>query len=194
MPDDALFCGSCEPHGAEQARMDTLEGGLAVISTGLYGGPLAAAVQAFKYRNRPDLGHPLGLRLARAVRTSALPGSPLFVPVPLHPLRLAERGYNQSALVARAAARALGLRVELRALARARTTHEQASLDRRARLANVSAAFAVRAPVEARRIVLVDDVVTTGATALACAAALERSGAVVIAIAALARADRTPLR
>lgn len=168
-----------------------------MISTGLYEGPLAAAVRTLKYRRRPDLGGPLGLRLADAVRsaalTDALTDAPVLVPVPLHPLRLAERGYNQSGLVARAAAVALGLRSELRLLSRVRVTNEQASLDRRARLENVSAAFAVRAPVDDRRIIVVDDVVTTGATALACARALESAGAVVIAIAALARADHVPV-
>ena len=97
-----------------------------------------------------------------------------------------------SAQAARAAATALGLRSGLRVLYRVRVTNDQASLDRRARLENVSAAFAVRAPVRERRIIVVDDVVTTGATALACATALESAGAVVIAIAALARADHVP--
>lgn len=194
IPGDALFCVTCEPNVVECARVDHLESGLPVISTGLYEGPLGAAVRTLKFRNRPDLGQPLGLRLAAAVRRARLRDAQVLVPVPLHPLRLAERGYNQSALVARAAADALGLRSGLRVLGRVRVTNEQASLDRRARLENVSAAFAVRAPMRERRVVVVDDVVTTGATALACAAALESAGAVVVAIAAVARADRTPLR
>lgn len=175
-----------------RVRVDRLEGGLAVVATGLYDGALAAAVQRLKYRKRPDLGRPLGQRLARALRQAALADSHLLVlvPVPLHPTRLAERGYNQSALVAEAAARDLGLQSGPRTLTRTRITGEQASLARRARLENVASAFAVREPVRDRLVIVVDDVVTTGATALACAAALTGAGALVVAIAAVARADR----
>jgi ComF family protein len=192
VPGAALFCEVCEPSGVARVRVDRLEGGLAVVATGLYEGALAAAVQRLKYRKRPDLGRPLGQRLARALRQAALADSHLLVlvPVPLHPARLAERGYNQSALVAEAAARDLGLQSGPRTLTRTRITGEQASLARRARLENVASAFAVREPVRDRLVIVVDDVVTTGATALACAAALTGAGALVVAIAAVARADR----
>jgi ComF family protein len=112
----------------------------------------------------------------------------LLVPVPLHPRKLAERGYNQSALLARALGRELRWRVRERALRRCRDTHAQAELDRNARLENVKGALIEREQLEGKRVVLVDDVVTTGATASACKEALGRAGAIVIAVAAVARA------
>jgi ComF family protein len=180
----------CEPNGEECGRVDCLEGGHCVVSAGLYAGPLALAVQRLKYQKRPDLARPLGGRLARTLRQVELAPATLLVPVPLHPARLAERGYNQAALVARAAAGALGLESRPRALERTLNTKEQATLSRSARLENVAFAFSVREMVGDRPIVIVDDVVTTGATTLACATALGEAGAVVVGIAAIARADR----
>jgi ComF family protein len=111
-----------------------------------------------------------------------------LVPVPLHPRKLAERGYNQSALLARALGRELRWRVRERALRRCRDTQAQAELGRNARLENVSGALIEREELEGMRVVLVDDVVTTGATASVCREALGRAGAIVIAVAAVARA------
>ena len=115
-------------------------------------------------------------------------GYSALVPIPLHRARLAERGYNQAALVAGAAARLLGVRHLPLSLARPRRTREQASLGRRDRLVNVEDAFVVRQALHGQRLVVIDDVVTTGATASACADALRRAGAEVAAIAAIARA------
>jgi ComF family protein len=116
------------------------------------------------------------------------------VPVPLHPSRLAERGYNQSSLLARRVARHLGAPFAPLALARARDTPKQATLDREARLANVAGAFRVREPtrVYGRAVLLVDDVSTTGATLAACAQALQAAGASAVATAVLARAGLFP--
>ncbi len=113
------------------------------------------------------------------------------MPVPLHPARLAERGYNQAALLGAAAARELGAPLQPRALLRTRNTSQQARLPRAGRLENVAGAFRVRAPalVRGRRIVLVDDVATTGATLAACVAALRESGAVSVTPLVVARAD-----
>jgi ComF family protein len=115
----------------------------------------------------------------------------LVVPVPLHPSRLAERGFNQAALLARPIARALGIPLLARGLDRTRDTPRQATLDRVLRLENVAAAFVARAPekVSARRILLVDDVRTTGATLRACAVALQKAGASCVYDTALALAD-----
>jgi len=162
------------------------ECGISVVASGAYGGALARAIQALKYEGRPDLAAPLGRRLSRAVARHAL-GPALLVPVPIHPRKLAERGYNQSALVAQTLGRELKWQVRERALRRSRDTHAQARLGRSERLENVKGALIERERLEGSRVVLVDDVVTTGATVSACREALGRAGAIVIAVAAVAR-------
>jgi ComF family protein len=168
--------------------------GLRVVALDGYEGALATVVKKLKYQGRTDLARPLGRRLADAVRATRpiLPDG--VVSVPLHPKRLAERGYNQSALVARELARALCLPFSPWALARRRSTSQQASLDKREREKNVAGAFEVRARLPAARILLVDDVVTTGATAVEAAAALLLSGATEVSVASVLRADRNVLR
>ena len=184
---EELFCAACEGAIDESADSDPLGCGITVVSSGVYGGPLARAIQALKYEGRPDLAAPLGRRLARAVARHGPLGPSLLVPVPLHPRKLAERGYNQSALVAQALGRELRWKVRERALRRTRDTSAQAQLGRNERLDNVKGALIERERLEGRHVVLVDDVVTTGATASACREALGRAGAVVIAVAAVAR-------
>jgi ComF family protein len=160
-----------------------------------YESALATVVKKLKYQGRIDLARPLGQRLADAVH-AALPIPPeAVVCVPLHPKRLAERGYNQSALVARELATSLRLPFFPRALARRRSTKQQASLDKRERERNVEGAFEVRVRMPGTRILLVDDVVTTGATAVAAAASLLLvGGASEVSVASVLRAERDLLR
>jgi len=115
--------------------------------------------------------------------------SDVLVPVPLHPRRLRERGFNQSALLAREIARRAGKAACPDALARRLDTVPQAGLSAAARRRNVRDAFAVRrrAAVAGRTVVLVDDVLTTGATALACAARLHDAGAREVRLLTVAR-------
>ncbi len=138
--------------------------------------PLAAAVRALKYRGARPLARCLGTELGRR---HPGPAGAVVVPVPLHRSRLRERGYNQAALLARALARTSGLSVAVRALARVRPTPPQAGLDAHTRRTNLRGAFAVRQPAAVldREVMLVDDVLTTGATADACAAALRAARA-----------------
>jgi ComF family protein len=187
---DALLCGSCEPGGQPNIHAERLPDGAFVVSTGPYTGGLAQAVRRLKYGNRPDLSRLLGVRLAGAIRAVPFAAGAALAPVPLHRARLAERGYNQAALVAGHAARALGVSHRPLAVGRTRRTREQAALGREERLTNVVDAFTVREDVAGLRVIVVDDVVTTGATARACVRALEERGAQVVAIAALARANR----
>jgi ComF family protein len=181
------FCASCDASIEPIADLAPLDCGLSVVSSGVYGGALARAIQAMKYEDRADLAAPLGRRLAKAFTRADFSGSATLVPVPLHPKRLAERGYNQSALIARALGRELGWNVCATALGRRRDTSAQARLGRSQRLHNVDGALIERARLDGKHVVLVDDVVTTGATASACKEALERAGAVVLAVAAVAR-------
>jgi ComF family protein len=141
-------------------------------SVGSYEGAMREIVHALKYDRRPSLARHLARRM-RSAGADVLAGADIVVPVPLHRSRQRERGFNQ----ARQLARHLGLPVA-GALVRTRKTAAQADLPASKRQANVRGAFvARRALVEGLRIVLVDDVSTTGATLNACAAALLDAGA-----------------
>jgi len=127
--------------------------------------------------------------MARALPRSE--GFDLLVPMPLHWRRRWSRGFNQSELLARVAGRRTGIPVAC-ALRRRKSTNPQAGLTSAQRRVNVAGAFEVVRPqlVSGRRVVLVDDVLTTGATAGACAAVLRRAGATRVAVLTLARVDR----
>lgn len=175
---DAL-CGACR---ASPPAFDAVRAG------GLLGGPLADAIHALKYRNRPALARPLGSWLAAR---APLECGAVVVSVPLARGRRIERGYDQAALLADALARGAGrgarrLRAALR---RIRETPPQVGRTRAERARNVAGAFEAHPAVAGKDVVLVDDVVTTGATADAAATALRRAGARSIVVVALARAE-----
>jgi ComF family protein len=156
-----------------------------------YGGALARAIVRFKYEGAPHLARPLGGLLLRGARALGDFAPHLVAPVPLHATRLVARGYNQAALLAAPVARVLRASLAVRALVRTRDTPQQAALARAQRLDNVRGAFAVPAPaaVRGRRVLLVDDVCTTGATLDACAAALRAAGALEVRPLALAMSE-----
>lgn len=114
--------------------------------------------------------------------------APLLVPVPLHPRRLVERGYNQAALLAAALRRPLGLRTKMTGLTRERRTAVQAGLGAEARSANMRGAFRARPALRGARVILVDDVATTGSTLAACCEALHAVGAEPLGALVLAQA------
>ena len=144
-----------------------------------YGGAMARAITRMKYGDRPDLARPLGAALSRIA--ARLPAVDAVASVPLHPKRLAERGFNQAALLAAPLARMLDVRHVPRALVRIRDTPRQAELDRDARQHNVMGAFEADSDrVCGRRWLLVDDVRTTGATLGACVRALKTAGAAAV--------------
>src|SRR5262249_14450678 len=133
----------------------------------------------------------LGDLMAEMGRLSLpVPDPDLLIPVPLHPRRERERGFNQSLLLARRLGRAWGLPVRVDILARTVATPPQTDLGAEERRANVRRAFALRRPelVAGRHVILVDDIVTTGSTAGACAARLREGGAATVGVVSVARA------
>jgi ComF family protein len=180
------FCGACSPlleptSGAHRPPQPA-------ASLFVYGGPLADAIARLKYAGRTEIARVLAAPLAGA--------APLYagtvdcvLPLPLHVARLRERGFNQSALLSRPVARALGVPLDTSSLVRVRPTREQASLPRDERAENVRGAFSVRRALGGQRVLLIDDVRTTGATLAAAADALERAGCIDVKTLALARAE-----
>ncbi|WP_305044424.1 ComF family protein [Geoalkalibacter sp.] len=162
-----------------------------VAAAALYEGELREAVHRFKFGGRLDLDRPLGRlmleRLGERLRAFA---PQAVVAVPLHPRRLRERGYNQALLLARVLGKELGVAVPSAGLVRSRETQSQQRLSRDERWRNLQGIFVAGAGIAGRRILLVDDVVTTGATAAECARSLLAAGAASVAVAALARAPR----
>jgi ComF family protein len=191
-------CVLCGRHGAHvcQNCSDRLESAPlmardayadypAVVALGAYTGSLRSAVLSLKFRHRRAaafrLGELLGAKLHRAID--------VIVPVPLHPERLLSRGFNQAEMIAQGIASTFGTPLHCNALVRTRATIPQSSLALRERGQNVCGAFALgsEAPsLQNARVMIVDDVVTTGATAAACAAALREGDVTSIMLAALA--------
>lgn len=149
--------------------------------------PLQQAVHLFKYRGKVVLAAALGRLLRQA--WPCTPEVDVLMPVPLHPSRLRAREYNQALLLADEANRDLCIPLVYDNLVRVRATPPQTELSRTERLANLRRSFAVRRPedVAGKRVLLVDDVMTTGTTFNECAKALRKAGAADVYAVALAR-------
>lgn len=150
-------------------------------------GPLALALHRYKYERDVTLASPLALILAD--RCPLPPGHEIIVPVPLHTARLRWRGFNQASLLAKLLAKRRQVRIHPSLLRRNRPTIPQVGLNEQERRRNLTGAFSVTdgAEVRGRHILLVDDVLTTGATAEECARSLRRAGARKIDVLVLAR-------
>ena len=154
-----------------------------------YSGAMRTLVHQLKYADRHDARTLSGRWLAEAGR-ELLPGVDVVVPVPLSRLRLLRRQFNQAAVLAGELSRQTGVRMDPLILARVRSTRSQVGMTRDQRRRNVAGAFRVparkRASLRGRHVLLVDDVVTTGATVDACARTLKRAGAARVDVLALA--------
>jgi ComF family protein len=197
--DAEFFCVSCRTPFLNSFPLDS-EGRCALCRSGLrgfdaaycygsYEGCLRELIHLYKYGRMKPLAQPLSRFLS-----AALPRDERFdfiTPVPLHWRRQWQRGFNQSELLARALSRRIGIPM-VKALKRVRSTQTQAGLSNTNRRRNVTLAFrcAKSADVRDQRILLIDDVMTTGSTAAACALALKRAGAGRISLLTVARVDR----
>ncbi len=152
-----------------------------------YAFPVRELILALKFHRQLHLAPVLGRLMAEALATRDLPER--LLPVPLHPKRLRERGYNQALELARPIARTLGIPLETRACLRVRPTPAQAGLPARRRRVNVAGAFRLARPLQARHVAVVDDVVTTGSTVQALALELIRGGAERVEVWSLSRAS-----
>jgi ComF family protein len=160
----------------------------AARACGAYEGALRASVLALK--REPDVATRLARLLLDTQKREPLQSATRILPVPLHPERLHERGFNQAAMLGRALARLTELPFDEWSLIRtAHTERHRAGMDARARRESVDGAFEVHRPrlVEAERILLIDDVYTTGATVSSCAGVLKQAGAQEVLALTLAR-------
>lgn len=162
-----------------------------ITAAAVFAPPLRAAIHDLKYNNNRSLAEPLGQHMAAAWHMHNLAADRL-IPVPLHASRQAERGYNQSTLLARVLADTVGIPLDERTLARQRATQQQVGLGRTERQLNVVGAFTCRGNLSGQRVVLIDDVCTTGATLEACAEALQAAGVASVWAFTLARARWAP--
>ena len=191
-----FFCTSCRTPFQNAFPLDAsgrcalcrsgLRGFDAAYSFGAYEGVLRELIHLYKYGRVKTLAWPLSGLLAQALpRDEAFDAA---VPVPLYWRRRLQRGFNQAELLARGLSQRTGIPV-VTALGRLRPTPAQAGLSNSARRQNVSQAFRARG-VQGKRILLIDDVMTTGATAASCALALKQAGARRVALLTVARVDR----
>ncbi len=150
-------------------------------------GVLQALQHALKYGDRPRYGLPLGRLMAQAYAGDFAPPDGV-IPIPLHRTRRLERGYNQAAMLARGAATALDAPLRTDLLARPEPTRSQTHLSRRERWANVRQAFAASSSLDSGTWLLVDDILTTGSTAVAAAQTLKNAGADAVHLLTLAMA------
>jgi competence protein ComFC len=156
----------------------------------IFGGPIRNAIHQLKYKRNIALGEIFGRQLIECVRQCKW-NIDIVVPVPLGIARLAERGYNQAALLARPLALGIGLSYRPNGLGRVRETSSQVDLNVRQRKENVAGAFrAMQSQVKGQAVLLVDDVATTGSTLDACASALREAGAISVYALTLARTSR----
>lgn len=178
------LCGACLTH---PPRFDAARAGF------FYEGAIRELIHSFKYNQQTQLRYPLALLALEVVSGFATAHAPhLIVPVPLHCSRLRQRGFNQAVLLGKTLSRHLSLPILPDALVRTRRTEPQIELSSAERRLNVKGAFTVSRDdsVAGKRILLLDDVMTTGSTMNECAKELKKAGAETVIAAAVARTAR----
>lgn len=153
-----------------------------------YGYPLDKLIQRFKFKGDLAIGRLLGELLADYLAAGGDTKPDLLIPVPLHASRLKERGFNQAIELARPVAKRLRLKLAIDICDRTRATEVQSKLDAAERHKNLRDAFTVRRSLQGKHVAILDDVITTGATATALAVALKAAGAAHITLWSSARA------
>lgn len=197
-----LFCLECQYHihptlmheHSENEFTAHFKGRIAITGgAALYyyikGGRLQQAMEGLKYRNRPDIGLELGRFYGMLLRDhDPYRQAQLILPVPLHPKRKAQRGYNQSAMVAQGLFESMGIPFREDLLVRKKETNSQTEKNRMDRVVNMQSAFELRKPelLKNQHLLLVDDILTTGATLEACARLLTRVEGTRISLVTLA--------
>ena len=193
------LCPSCGCPHAEPAEKDHLCGDcllappafLTARALGQYESVLMDIIHRFKYGGKVSLGERLGELMAQFTYSSfIIRDYSLVIPVPLHPRRLRQRGFNQALILAREIARCYSLGLDITSLKRIVCTEPQVGLGRDRRTMNIKGAFSVtdQGRIKGERIILVDDVYTTGSTAKECARILMKNKAEKVAVLTLARA------
>ncbi len=154
-------------------------------------GAVAKAIHRMKYLDRPDIARSLGQLLGQKLASLPLARPFFLVPVPIHPMRFRDRKFDQSTLIATEAARLCKADVHETWIERTRNTPQQVGLSEKEREENVRGAFRAAPQVMGQNIVLVDDVLTTAATAREAARVLKEAGAQTVRLAVVARAGRS---
>lgn len=175
---DDISCRNCEEHFYDIAR-----------AAGIY--EKALTVSVLRLKNEPRVPARLRNHFISAVKAAPFSNVTLIVPVPLSPRRQLERGFNQAAILAAIVARATGNRLDEASIARKiHTPVHRAAMDRKAREMSVKDAFTVSRPnlIYGQRVLLVDDVLTSGSTTSSCAKVLKKNGAAWVGVLTLARA------
>ena len=204
-PISKSFCLDCHRQLQQQIMQETpskaapAAAPFSITAVGAYDGTLKRAILALKYENRPDVAHFLGTALAQVWKTTQQQAKPLYaLPIPLHKDRQRQRGYNQAALLARAFCQTNGIALIETGLVRSQATIPQHQLNLEARQQNLANVFEVDRSLAKRqkklkqrgqslKVVIVDDIYTTGATVQSAIGVLSRAGVAVVGVATVAK-------
>jgi ComF family protein len=175
------ICPTCQRQLQHCQLSQSLQQDVPIVAWGEYGGALKRAIATLKYDNHPELARPLGQWLAQSWLSASVPikTSVTVVPIPMHPDKIALRGFNQAELIAESFCKATGLPLKRHGLARTQATEAQFALSPQAREQNLAGVFALGKDFLQQRpagpVLLLDDIYTTGATVRSAAQTLRRS-------------------